>query len=50
MKTKGKYKLFQVDWFSKKDGEMTFGNFRKWFMRKKTCRYVKHKNKLNYEV
>ena len=43
MKTKGKYKKFQVDWWSKIDGPCTYRNFRKWFLFRKTCRYMKHK-------
>jgi hypothetical protein len=43
MKTKQKNILFQCDWFNKKSGEHTYGNFRKWFLNKKTCRYKKHK-------
>ena len=44
MKTKGKNKLFQTDWWNKKDGEMTYKNFRKWFLKRRTCRYFKHRN------
>lgn len=49
MKTKFKYKLFQVPYFSKKEGEMEYGNYRKRFLLKRTCRYFKHKLRINDE-
>lgn len=43
MKSKKKYKFFQLNRWSKSDGEMTYGKFKRRFSLKRTCRFLKHK-------